>query len=260
MAHRSCKRYHAGDLVGKEWRRFEMKKVYSCNSSNTKCRYNVPAPSATAFQYGNIFANSDKRDGVKNGIIKRGETYINILKGGISMLRRKRKTEHYTYEARDVSHYIIVYSNNKDYGVSNLKLQKLLYFIQAYFLANDYPPCFYEKIEAWSFGPVVPEVYREYKQYGAMDIPTSDYYFKIDENNIWDSHRVYYKDIIAEQDKFIIREIVDRFADYAATDLVTITHEQRPWIEAFSKGRNSEITTEAIKNYFKEEKEKEYEC
>ena len=196
----------------------------------------------------------------KNDIIKRGKTYINILKGRISMLRRKRKTEHYTYEARDVSHYIIVYSNNKDYGVSNLKLQKLLYFIQAYFLANDYPPCFYEKIEAWSFGPVVPEVYREYKQYGAMDIPTSDYYFKIDENNILDSHRVYYEDIIAGQDKFIIREIVDRFADYAATDLVAITHKQRPWIEAFAKGRNSEITTEAIKNYFKEEKEKEYEC
>ena len=106
----------------------------------------------------------------------------------------------------------------------------------------------------------MPEVYREYKQYGAMDIPTSDYYFKIDENNIWDSHIVYYEDIIAGQDKFIIREIVDRFADYAATDLVAITHKQRPWIEAFAKGRNSEITTEAIKNYFKEEKEKEYEC
>ena len=68
------------------------------------------------------------------------------------------------------------------------------------------------------------------------------------------------EDIIAGQDKFIIREIVDRFADYAATDLVAITHKQRPWIEAFAKGRNSEITTEAIKNYFKEEKEKEYEC
>ena len=62
----------------------------------------------------------------KNGIIKDINRMINILKGRISMLRRKRKTEHYTYEARDVSHYIIVYSNNKDYGVSILKLMKII--------------------------------------------------------------------------------------------------------------------------------------
>lgn len=42
-------------------------------------------------------------------------------------IKRKKKEEHYTYPVRDVSHYIIVYSNKKDYGVSNLKLQKLLY-------------------------------------------------------------------------------------------------------------------------------------
>ncbi len=41
----------------------------------------------------------------------------------------KEKEEHHTYPVRD---YIIVYSNKKDYGVSNLKLQKLLYFVQAF--------------------------------------------------------------------------------------------------------------------------------
>ena len=45
------------------------------------------------------------------------------------MLKKKKKEKHYTYPVRDVSHYIIVYSNKKDYGVSNLKLQKLLYFV-----------------------------------------------------------------------------------------------------------------------------------
>lgn len=47
-------------------------------------------------------------------------------------IKRKKKEEHYTYPVRDVSHYIIVYSNKKDYGVSNLKLQKLLYFVQVF--------------------------------------------------------------------------------------------------------------------------------
>lgn len=62
--------------------------------------------------------------------------------GGQKMLKKKKKEKHYTYPVRDVSHYIIVYSNERDYGVSNLKLQKLLYFVQVFFLINDFPPMF----------------------------------------------------------------------------------------------------------------------
>ena len=63
------------------------------------------------------------------------------------------------YNVLDISRYIINYSNVKDYGISNLKLQKILYFVQAYFLIETGSPCFKEKIEAWDFGPVVPKAY-----------------------------------------------------------------------------------------------------
>lgn len=68
------------------------------------------------------------------------------------------------YDVLDISRHIINYSDEKDYGVSNLKLQKLLYFVQAYFMLEkkDHAPCFHEKIEAWDFGPVVPEAYQEW--------------------------------------------------------------------------------------------------
>lgn len=48
------------------------------------------------------------------------------------------------YDVLDVSRYVIKYSNERDYGISNLKLQKVLYFIQAYFLTNteNGTPCF----------------------------------------------------------------------------------------------------------------------
>ena len=64
-----------------------------------------------------------------------------------------------SYKVLDVCRHVINYSNEHDYGISNLKLQKVLYFIQAYFLTKkkDHTPCFDEKIEAWDFGPVVPE-------------------------------------------------------------------------------------------------------
>lgn len=76
------------------------------------------------------------------------------------------------YDVLEVSRHIINYSNRMRYGVSNLKLQKLLYFVQAYFLAftESGAPCFKEKIEAWDFGPVVPNVYYYFCGYGAMKI------------------------------------------------------------------------------------------
>ena len=60
------------------------------------------------------------------------------------------------YSVIDISKYVVCYSNKKNYGITNLRLQKILYFIQAYFLKIKKEPCFKENMEAWDFGPVVP--------------------------------------------------------------------------------------------------------
>lgn len=162
----------------------------------------------------------------------------------------------YMYNVLDVCRYVINYSNEKNYGISNLKLQKILYFIQAYFLTNtkDNSPCFREKIEAWDFGPVVPEAYHEYKQYGSSDIPTIDSYISFNEGNIWDIIRIDYdKNIIDNKDKKLINEVIDMFAEYTATDLVSLTHNQSPWIEAYEPHENNEISISSIKEYFESE-------
>lgn len=105
------------------------------------------------------------------------------------------------YDVLDISRHIINYSDEKDYGVSNLKLQKLLYFVQAYFMLEkkDHAPCFHEKIEAWDFGPVVPEAYQEWAQYGSCDIPMIESYMVIDKDNIWNSYRVQYHDDVIDE-------------------------------------------------------------
>lgn len=156
-----------------------------------------------------------------------------------------------SYNVLDVCRHVINYSNDQDYGISNLKLQKILYFVQAYFLIATSCKCFNEKIEAWDFGPVVPVAYREYKQFGSGDIPTVSYIVNFNEDNIWDSKVIKYKDnIISSVDKKSIEEVIDKFADYSATDLVTITHRQAPWKDAYRRGENREITPEAIEEYF----------
>ena len=155
------------------------------------------------------------------------------------------------YKVLDVSRHVINYSNEKEYGISNLKLQKILYFIQAFFLVSTSEQCFEEKIEAWDFGPVVPEAYREYKQFGSGDIPSISYIIDFDGEDIWESKVIKYKDnVISEPDKQKIESVVDKFADYSATDLVSITHAQTPWKAAYKKGQNNEITIDSIKGFF----------
>lgn len=159
------------------------------------------------------------------------------------------------YDVLDVSRYVINYSNDKEYGISNLKLQKILYFIQAYFLTNEPKgsACFNDKIEAWDFGPVVPRAYQEYKQYGSTNIPNMSSFIDFDDNNIWKSERKYFdSSVILMEHRNMINAVVDKFANYSATDLVTLTHKQAPWKNAYVPHMNNEITISAIREYFNE--------
>lgn len=169
------------------------------------------------------------------------------------MLKSEKEQNTMSYKVLDVCRHVINYSNECDYGISNLKLQKVLYFIQAYSLIKkkDHTPCFDEKIEAWNFGPVVPEAYYEYKQYGSGDIPTIKSFIMFDKDDIWNSKRVKFDDTaISDTDKSLINKVVDKFADYSGTDLVSLTHRQSPWIDSYSSYQNNEITVETIREYF----------
>lgn len=156
------------------------------------------------------------------------------------------------YNVLEVCRYVINYSNDKEYGISNLKLQKILYFIQAYFLiCEPSRRCFSAKIEAWDFGPVVPIAYTEYAMFGGCDIPKIRSYIIRDKKNIWNSIRIKYEDVaITEKDKNIINKVVDKFKNYSSTDLVALTQHQSPWMDAFISDENNEITSEALKKFF----------
>lgn len=140
------------------------------------------------------------------------------------------------YSVANIATYIIRYCNEKNHAVSNLKLQKILYFIQAEFLVRKKQPCFKEKIEAWPFGPVVPEVYHFYKGYGGgtvlthKKLPTS----------------------ISEIDQEIIIMMIEECQKYSNVELEEITKRQTPWKQAYKAGENQVISNESIKKFFKD--------
>jgi len=72
-----------------------------------------------------------------------------------------------------------------------------------------------------------------------------------DEDDVWNSKRVGFEDTaISDDDKSLIDKVVDKFADYSATDLVSLTHRQSPWIDAYTPYQNNEITIKTIREYF----------
>lgn len=143
------------------------------------------------------------------------------------------------YSAYTITDYILWWCQQNDTLISNLKLQIILYFIQANFLYERGTPCFGDAIEAWSFGVVIPSVYRKYKAYGGSSIPI------IKKLNCPLS--------IYNKDKILIDEILDGCTQYSSTSLTELIMNQAPWKEAYVKGYNNIISNESIKKFFNEE-------
>lgn len=143
------------------------------------------------------------------------------------------------YPVLGVCRLIVNYSNEQNYNISNLKLQKLLYFVQAYFLVKKGRPCFVAEIEAWSIGPVVPEAYKVFEQYGGCNIPM------INNERIG---RKITECQFKQADEKDIKEIIDVCSLYTASPLMLLICKQDPYKEA-----NIIISKQSIEKYFKGE-------
>lgn len=130
---------------------------------------------------------------------------------------------------KQICAFIIKERKNSGENISNLILQKLLYFVQAGSLIYLGEVAFEDEIEAWQYGPVVPEAYREFK-YNSIGLENIDI-----KNEFKDSN-------LAE----LIRNILVALKDKGPFDLVDLTHSYDSWLNAWNSGELV-ITPEKIK-------------
>lgn len=140
------------------------------------------------------------------------------------------------YDVKEIADWFLAYNdfmktNQGADGISNLKLQKLLYYAQSAFLALKNTPLFSNDIVAWNHGPVIEEIYHKYKEYGFNDIDKFDE-VKIDEDT-----------------EKLLTEVYNVFGEYSAWGLRNLTHTEKPWL---STNKNSIISQELMKESFKE--------
>lgn len=133
--------------------------------------------------------------------------------------------------AKDCAKYIIQQSFSSDKPMTNLRLQKTLYYIQGYFYRNSNKKLFDDEFEHWQYGPVIPDVYFEYSTNGASRIyPSED------------------NSSIPVENPTLLNRIISACSKLASSDLVEKTHQEDPWKNTSS---SETISNESIEKYFK---------
>lgn len=112
---------------------------------------------------------------------------------------------------------VVAFILNKIHRTTAMKLQKLVYYCQAWSLVWDEQPLFKERIEAWVSGPVVRELYKWHK--GRYDIGKSD----IDRGDIRN---------LSKEQKETISAVIKYYGDKKPQWLSDLTHMEEPWRKA----------------------------
>ena len=136
--------------------------------------------------------------------------------------------------AHDVARYVVRQLS----PLSTIKLQKLVYYCQAWHLVWDDEPLFDERIEAWANGPVVPDLYREHRgEFQRQSWPVGSI------SNLTKSERD------------TIDSVLEYYGSKDAFYLSELTHRETPWVEARgdlppgARG-NREITQASMAEYY----------
>lgn len=143
------------------------------------------------------------------------------------------------YFAHQIAIYIINWHYYFNIPITNLRLQKLLYFVQGEYYHIQRKRLIKEDFYAWQLGPVIPEIYFEFSMFSSSNIPLQKEAINLDTKKV---HAA---------DENIINKILMNYKSSSTWDLVELSHKQDPWkynYEVF--GNKSIIPFESICNYF----------
>lgn len=131
-------------------------------------------------------------------------------------------------QIEDAAKYIV----NK-IEVTNLALQKLLYYVQVFFSAFNNKLAFSNKCSAWEYGPVFGIIYHKYKKFG--------------KNPISDEEP---RNELTTELKETIDFVIKYFGCFTGSVLMNFTHKEEPWKQSFTK-EEQEIDKEDLMNFGK---------
>ncbi len=148
----------------------------------------------------------------------------------------------------DLANYVLA----KTGAASHLKLQKLLYYIQAWHLAYFDEPLIADEFEAWMHGPVSRKVWRHFKDSASPLLSP----IEVPPNGSKAIQKVEAA-LIPDQVEFI-GDILQEYGDKSAYHLECLTHAEKPWIEARGdcapeEACSNRIEKDSMKSFYKKQ-------
>ncbi|MEW9501484.1 Panacea domain-containing protein [Jeotgalibacillus marinus] len=139
------------------------------------------------------------------------------------------------FSSIDISHYFFKLRDQSydNVSISNLKLQKLLYYAHGLHLAVTEYPLLNEQLEAWKLGPVSPSSYRNFNYNGSLNIKVIEHF---DES------------ILSDVAKQVTEAVWEQLGGKSARYLMTKTHAEKPWKES---KLGEKIDDGIMKDFFK---------
>lgn len=153
-------------------------------------------------------------------------------------------------KAQDIAEYIVSFSHSKGDPLTNKKLQKLLYYVEAWNLVY-FGQIVDENFEAWVHGPVVPYVYGNFKKFVYSPI----------EMNYGGVTASVFNSTIAEkigitgQIKDLTDQVIYKYGALSSFELEMLSHSEQPWLVARGDlpptvQSNAIIDRELMKSYY----------
>lgn len=131
--------------------------------------------------------------------------------------------------ALDVANQLL-HAHGTTIPLTNLRLNKLVFFTQVESLRRTQHPCFLDDIEAWECGPMIPAVYDSFDQYGSNQIAVETYV-----------------PALTEQEQTLIADIAKRYGRLSVYDLVRLSHRRGgAWQRVYSPRDHAVIAPDVL--------------
>lgn len=146
------------------------------------------------------------------------------------------------YDARSVANELLRIAKDRGMTLTNMQVQKLVYIAHGYSLAILHRPLFKQHVEAWRWGPVIPDLYHSLRRYGAGIVGSPIPIINMDS--------------ISETDRNLLGTVLDAYGRFSGPQLSTMTHKDgTPWHEAYEPNalfNNNTIRNEKIEQHYTE--------
>ena len=144
------------------------------------------------------------------------------------------------YDVLSVADALLRIAKSKGQSLTPMQLVKLTYIAHGWSLAIRGKDLFKNRIEAWKYGPVIPDLYHATKQFGRSPMPLD----LIEGDTEFPVH---------PDDRRFLEEIFDAYGHLDGIKLSYLTHQAgTPWTEAYVPGLNADITDARITEHYKE--------